>query len=91
MIKEYEFYYKDLLIGFLYVDETTHQHSYQPIHENVIKIKDEVVLTVEMEKGTNGYVASLPFFQERLKYMKIWNLKKIAYHTDYFVLKEKDS
>jgi hypothetical protein len=44
-----------------------------------------------MEKGTFGEFGDpIPFFQERLRYMKLWKLGVINYQTDKFVIKRTE-
>lgn len=83
----YEVYWKDTYIGRLTVDGSAGKHSYEPDPEGVAKVKEDTVLLVEMVNGTSGFVKPIPFFQERLYYMKRNGFDEIRYHTDYFVIK----
>lgn len=49
-------------------------------------VKEKTVLIVEVERGTNGFVPPIPFFQNRIRNMKRANLEGIRYHTDHFIL-----
>ena len=86
-VEQYNVYWKNEYIGRLIVDNTTGQHSYEPCPEGVEKVKEETVLLVEMVNGTDGFVAPIPFFQNRLQNMKRIGGEEIGYHTDYFVMK----
>ena len=87
-MKKYEVFYKDILIGILSVNED-YKYCYEPFFNAVNELKEKVPLLRVMEEGTAGeFIEPIPFFQERLRYMKLWKLSTIGYHTDYFVIKE---
>ncbi|MBR2041080.1 MAG: hypothetical protein IJ945_01770 [Oscillospiraceae bacterium] len=86
-MEKYEVYYKDVLIGYLSVN-SEYKYCYEPVFEGVEKVKDTACLLKVMENGTKGtFGEPIPFFQERLRYMKLWKLGVINYHTDNFVIK----
>lgn len=86
-MEKYEVFYKDALIGKLFVNDD-YKYCYEPNFDEVEKIKKSVPLIRVMEEGTNGeFGEPIPFFQERLRYMKLWQLSVIGYHTDYFTIK----
>lgn len=85
-MEKYKVFYKDVLIGCLSVDEE-YKYCYEPVLEGVEKVKDTACLLKVMENGTNGnFGEPIPFFQERLRYMKLWKLGAINYQTDNFVI-----
>lgn len=84
----YEVYYKDVFISLLKVDTTINKYEYVPNKENVKKVKSEVWLIKEMIDGTEGFVAPIPFFQNRIMNMKRSQLNELRYHTDYFLIKK---
>lgn len=83
-MEQYEVYYKDIFLGTLKVDTTADMYEYTPDMEAVQLVKEEVFLIPEMTEGTNGFVAPIPFFQNRIRNMKRSGLKKLRYHTDWF-------
>ena len=86
-MEKYEVFYKDVLIGNLVVNNE-YKYCYEPVFEGVERVKDSACLLRVMEKGTNGaFGEPIPFFQERLRYMKLWKLGVINYQTDNFVIK----
>ena len=87
-MERYEVFYRDTLIGILTVDSTTGMHSYEPNEDGVSAVKQTVPLTHEMLDGTLGFVEPIPFFQNRLKYMKRYGLSEINYQTDYFTIRQ---
>ncbi len=87
-MEKYEVFYKDVLIGNLFVNNE-YKYCYQPVFEGVERVKDSACLLRVMEEGTNGaFGEPIPFFQERLRYMKLWKLGVINYQTDNFVIKK---
>lgn len=87
-MEQYEVYYKDVRIGELFINNE-YKYLYKPNLEGVKRVKDEICLLKVMEKGTDEkFVKPIPFFQERIRYMKLWRLSVIGYHTDYFVIKQ---
>lgn len=86
-MEQYNVYWKNEYIGRLTVDQTTGQHAYEPHQDGVAKVKEETVLLIEMVDGTNGFVAPIPFLQNRLQNMKRAGLSEARCHTDYFVIK----
>lgn len=88
VLEKYEVFYKDVLIGNLFVNNE-YKYCYEPVLEGVERVKDSACLLRVMEKGTNGaFGEPIPFFQERLRYMKLWKLGVINYQTDNFVIKK---
>ncbi len=86
-MEKYEVFYKDVLIGNLFVNNE-YKYCYEPVFEGVERVKDFACLLRVMEEGTNGaFGEPIPFFQERLRYMKLWKLGVINYQTDNFVIK----
>lgn len=85
-MEKYIIYYKDILIGYLSVNGE-YRYCYEPVRDGVEKVKDSTCLLRVMEEGTNGeFGEPIPFFQERLRYMKLWKLRVINYQTDKFVI-----
>lgn len=87
-MEKYNFYYKDLKIGELYIQAG--QYLYEPIFEALEKIKEEACLLKVMMEGTKTYTEPIPFFSSRIYNGKRNNLKVINYQTDYFVLETVD-
>ena len=85
----YKLSFKDTFLGTLRVDADTGKYAFEPNPAGVEAVKDETVLTVEIERGTNGFVPPIPFFQNRIMNMKRADLEEIRYHTDYFVLRKE--
>lgn len=88
IIKQYEVFYREYLIGYLAVEVATEKHSYRPVMKNIEYVSKKTSLISEMFHGTNGYVEPIPFFQNRLINMKRNGLKEINYQTDYFLIRE---
>ena len=89
-MEKYEVYYDDVTIGFLYVNEE-YKYCYEPVLEGVEEVRERACLLRIMENGTNGeFTDPIPFFQERLRDMKLWKLGVINYQTDKFVIKRID-
>ena len=86
-MEKYEVYYRDVLIGSLFVN-SDYKYHYEPNFEGVEKVKDTACLLRVMEEGTTDFGDPIPFFQERLRYMKLWKLGVINYQTDKFVIKK---
>ena len=87
-MEKYEVYYDDTLIGKLFVNGE-YKYRYEPDFEGVEKVKNYACLLKVMENGTKGeFGEPIPFFQERLRYMKLWKLGVINYQTDKFVIKK---
>ena len=83
MIK-YEFYFKDVLLGHLYIRDG--QHRYVPVAENVQNVQHHVPLTREMICGRE-WGSPIPFFQERIENAKRFGMETcIRYHTDQFTM-----
>ncbi len=89
-MEKYEVSYDKTLIGFLWVNED-YKYRYEPFPEGVEKVKNHACLLRVMENGTDGeFGEPIPFFQERLRYMKLWKLGVINYQTDKFVISRID-
>lgn len=85
-MEKYEVSYDKVLIGFLWVNED-YKYRYEPFLEGVEKVREKACLLRVMENGTDGaFGEPIPFFQERLRYMKLWKLGVINYQTDKFVI-----
>lgn len=84
----YEVYYKDVLIGVLTVDALEGKHCYEPNADGVAEVEGRVCLMRVMKEGTDGFEKKIPFFEERLRYMKRAGLHQLSYHTDWFLIKE---
>lgn len=87
-IEIYELSFQDTLLGILTVDTELNKYAFEPYSPGVDEAKNETVLIVEVEKGTDGFVSPIPFFQNRIENMKRLDLEEIRYHTDYFVLRK---
>ena len=85
-MEHYELYCRDVLLGYLDVDEAG-RHCYRACAEGVAAVRDRVPLSPVLEKGTDGYVAPMPFFYTRIGHMKQWNLTQINYQTDWYLLR----
>lgn len=86
-MEKYEVSYDKTLIGFLWVNED-YKYRYEPFEDGVEKVRNTACLLRVMEEGTDGeFGEPIPFFQERLRYMKLWKLGVINYQTDKFVIK----
>lgn len=82
---EYEVYYRDTLLGHLYIRDG--QHRYVPIKEAVEEVRHRVPLTVEMIRGYQ-WGKPIPFFHERIENAKRFGAEAcISRQTDYFVMK----
>ena len=88
MVEIYELSFQDILLGTLTVDTVVDKYDFEPYYPGVDAVKYETVLTVEAEKGTDGFVSPIPFFQNRIQNMKRLNTDEIRYHTDYFLLRK---
>lgn len=85
----YKLSFQDTFLGTLTVDSDTGKYAFEPDLEGVEVVKEKTVLIVEVERGTNGFVPPIPFFQNRIRNMKRAHLEEIRYHTDYFVLRKE--
>ena len=89
-MEKYGVFYGETRIGFLWVNED-YKYCYEPFPEGVEKVKDFACLLRVMKEGTNGeFIEPIPFFQERLRYMKLWKLGVINYQTDKYVIVKID-
>ena len=84
----YKLSFQDTFLGTLTVDAVTGRYAFEPDPAGVEAVKDKTVLIVEVERGTNGFVPPIPFFQNRIHNMKRAGLEEIRYHTDYFILRK---
>ena len=85
-MEKYEVYYDEVLIGILSID-SEYRYCYEPKMDGVEKVRDNACLLRVMEEGTGGeFGEPIPFFQERIRYMKLWKLGVINYQTDKFVV-----
>lgn len=89
-MERYKLSFKDTFLGTLKVDAISGKYAFEPDAEGVNAVREETVLIKEIEKGTNGFVPPIPFFQSRIYHMKRAHLKEIRYHTDYFILREQE-
>lgn len=84
MIK-YEFYYQDVLLGYLEICDG--QHRFLPVEEAVAKISREVPLIPEVQHGRD-WGKPIPFFKERIENATRFGMEKcIRYHTDLFMMR----
>lgn len=85
-MEKYEVYYNEVLIGILSIN-SEYRYCYEPDMGGVEKVRDTACLLRVMEIGTDGEFSDpIPFFQERIRYMKLWKLGVINYQTDKFVV-----
>lgn len=82
----YNLSFQDTFLGTLTVDPATGMHAFAPDFSGVNAVKEQTVLIVEVERGTDGFVPPIPFFQNRIQNMERAHLEEIRYHTDYFLL-----
>ena len=87
-MEKYELYFQDTFLGTLTVDTAAGRHAFSPDAAGVTAVRDKTVLIVEVERGTDGFVPPIPFFQNRIMNMKRTGQDEIRYHTDYFVLRK---
>ena len=81
----YEFYYKDILLGHLYIRDG--QHCFVPIAENVDQAKQRYPLPWQVERGYE-WGKPIPFFKERIENATRFGMEKcIRYHTDLFMMR----
>lgn len=81
----YEFYYRDTLLGHLYIRDG--QHRYVPIAEAVAQVKHTCPLDVVMIRGCE-WRKPIPFFYERIENATRFGKEKlIRYHTDLFTMR----
>ena len=81
----YEFYYKDILIGHLQIENGL--HHYIPIAEAVQPLRERVPLLREMVEGY-PWGKPIPFFKERIENATRFGMEKcIRYHTDLFLMR----
>ena len=83
MIK-YEFYWKNVLLGHLYIRDG--QHRFAPIAEAVDQVRQGCPLPWEVERGYE-WGKPIPFFKERIENATRFGMEKcIRYHTDLFTM-----
>ena len=82
----YKLCFQDTFLGTLTVDTDTGMYAFEPDFAGVDAVKEKTILIVEVERGTNGFVPPIPFFQNRIHNMKRSHLEEMRYHTDYFIL-----
>ena len=87
MVRKYEVYYKDDLIGILEVELETRKHKFIPNAQGVEKTKEKACHIVEILNGTEGFVNPIPFFENRLINGERLGLTVINYQTDNYVIK----
>ena len=81
----YEVYYRDMLIGRLYISEG--RHRYVPNAENAERIAREVPIRPELIRGTE-WGPPIPFFEQRiLNHRRFGREKLISEHTNHYVMK----
>lgn len=82
---EYEVYYRETLLGHLYIRDG--QHCYVPAPEAVEQLRHKVPLLREMIRGYR-WGEPIPFFKERIENAKRFGMEAYIYrHTDDFVMK----
>ena len=86
---QYNVFYKDLQIGCLEINDTG-QYRYTPIDEAISSIEEKVSLNYCL-KNTYDWGNPIPFFSERIRNASRFNLKRIQYHTDYFIMEEVEN
>ena len=84
----YQLFYREHLIGVLEVNPETNKHKFTTNEEGVKVAKEKTSLIPEMEKGTDGFVDPIPFFENRIMNMDRSGLTEINYQTDWFLLKK---
>ena len=84
----YTLSFQDTFLGTLTVDPDTGMYAFEPDSAGVAAVKEKTVLIIEVERGTNGFVPPIPFFQNRIRNMERAQLEEIRYHTDYFLLQK---
>ena len=84
----YELSFQDTFLGTLKIDTGTGKYAFEPDFAGVDAVKEKTVLIVEVERGTNGFVPPIPFFQNRIRNMERTHSEEIRYHTDYFILRK---
>ena len=87
-MERYELFYKEVYLGRLTVNEAG-LHRFEPEEEGIKAVKDRAPLMRELERGTEGFVSPIPFFQSRLRQMRRWGLNEINYQTDWFLLRKR--
>ena len=75
----YKLSFQDTFLGTLTVDTDTGIYAFEPEFAGVDAVKEKKVLIEEVERGTNGFVPLIPFFQNRIRNMK-------RAHLEYFAL-----
>lgn len=86
MKETYEVYYLEYLIGILQVDLLTNEFIYKP-NERVNSLKEEYYLFKVLIDESGGFIKDAPFFENRINYMKEYNLNEIKYMNDNVLIK----
>ncbi|MBE6885155.1 MAG: hypothetical protein E7487_11205 [Ruminococcaceae bacterium] len=87
-MEQYEVFYRDTFLGMLSVNTQSGQHMFRPNREGGAAVCRQTSLIREITEGTDGSVPPIPFFYNRLKEMKRWDLNEINYQTDYFLIRK---
>lgn len=87
IVETYDVFYKDVLIGILKVDITENKHLYEPNYEGVEAVKETACLIRVMIEGTQGFIDTIPFFENRLYNMKRVGRREVNYQTDNFTIR----
>ena len=82
----YEVYYLEYLIGILQVDLLTSKYIYKP-NKEVNNLKEKYSLLKVLIDANSGYIKDVPFFENRINYMKEYHLSEIKYMTDNVLIK----
>ena len=85
----YELFFRGTFLGTLTVDTAANRHAFAPDAAGVAAAAEETVLTVEVARGTDGFVPPIPFFQSRLRNMQRLGSTEFRSHTDYFLLRRR--
>ena len=82
----YEIYYKDILLGHLYIRDG--QHRYIPIVETIeVAVRCRAFLFREVIQDYQ-WGKPIPFFQQRIENAKRFGMEKNIYrHTDNYVMR----
>lgn len=87
MEKKYEIFYRNILIGILYINPEG-LYKYVPDIANTEKVKAEISIIKEMLTGTE-WVEPIPFFKNRIEAAKRFSLEDdISTQKDLFRFKK---
>ena len=83
-MEKYKVYWKDTLIGELYVEDG--KHKYEPNYENVSKLNEVPLDPILLNSRDFG--EKIPFFQTRLESAEKFSDLPIGFQTDFYRLKK---